>query len=397
MSWKRKDVSTMIIDSSKVGMASSRTYSSAAVYQTETMNAKSEQAVLLDLSDESKTLMEQMKDIKNQQEEEKSQKQKQNMEDLLKNGIVGTKKSEQGTIQAKSKEEMQLEVLRKMLEALRNMRYGNRYQMQKRIRQLGTMMRDSQWQKTQNSDNANTEMLQEAAQLHASSASAAGGTWMTKQTVTSAFVSEKETTAYTAQGVVHTADGRDISFGVSLEMSRAFAAKYETYTKEDYLLVDPLVINMDASVTEVSDQKFYFDLDADGKEEEISFVGKGSGFLALDKNGDGTINDGSELFGTQSGDGFKDLAAYDKDGNGWIDEADDIFKDLKVWTKDEEGNNKLLNLKEAGVGAIYLGSADTQFSLNNEQNKTNAVIRKTGIYLKESGEVGTVQHVDFAL
>lgn len=70
MSWKRKDVSTMIIDSSNVGMASSRTYSSAAVYQTETMNAKSEQAVLLDLSDESKTLMEQMKDIKNQQEEE---------------------------------------------------------------------------------------------------------------------------------------------------------------------------------------------------------------------------------------------------------------------------------------------------------------------------------------
>ena len=91
------------------------------------------------------------------------------------------------------------------------------------------------------------------------------------------------------------------------------------------------------------------------------------------------------------------MCIRDRDGNGWIDEADDIFKDLKVWTKDEEGNNKLLNLKEAGVGAIYLGSADTQFSLNNEQNKTNAVIRKTGIYLKESGEVGTVQHVDFAL
>ena len=54
--------------------------------------------------------MEQMKDIKNQQEEEKSQKQKQNMEDLLKNGIVGTKKSEQGTIQAKSKEEMKLNI-----------------------------------------------------------------------------------------------------------------------------------------------------------------------------------------------------------------------------------------------------------------------------------------------
>ena len=67
------------------------------------------------------------------------------------------------------------------------------------------------------------------------------------------------------------------------------------------------------------------------------------------------INDGNELFGTKSGDGFKDLAKYDKDRNGWIDEADDIFDDLRIWTKDEQGNDKLLTLKEAGVGAIYLG------------------------------------------
>ncbi len=37
------------------------------------------------------------------------------------------------------------------------------------------------------------------------------------------------------------------------------------------------------------------------------------------------INDGSELFGTSSGDGFKDLATYDEDENGWIDENDSIF------------------------------------------------------------------------
>ena len=148
----------------------------------------------------------------------------------------------------------------------------------------------------------------------------------------------------------------------------------------------------------VSDQKFLFDLDGDGKKENISFTGKGSGFLALDKNGDGVINDGNELFGTKSGDGFKDLAKYDKDRNGWIDEADDIFDDLRIWTKDEQGNDKLLTLKEAGVGAIYLGNASTQFSLNNQQtNHTNAMIRSTGVYLKESGEAGTIQHVDLVL
>ena len=85
-------------------------------------------------------------------------------------------------------------------------------------------------------------------------------------------------------------------------------------------------------------------------------------FLLLDRNEDGKINDGSELFGTKSGDGFRDLSEYDEDRNGWIDENDSVFSKLKVWTKDSEGNDKLLNLKQADVGAIYLGNIDTEFS-----------------------------------
>ena len=167
---------------------------------------------------------------------------------------------------------------------------------------------------------------------------------------------------------------------------------------KDYIKTDPLMINLDTNIASVSDQKFFFDLDADGKEEQISFAGKGSGFITLDKNGDGRINDGSELFGTSSGDGFKDLAAYDEDGNGWIDENDNIFSKLKVWTKDADGNDYLMDLKQADVGAIYLGNADTQFSLKDEQNTLHAEIKKTGIYLRESsGEVGTLNHVDLVV
>ena len=127
-------------------------------------------------------------------------------------------------------------------------------------------------------------------------------------------------------------------------------------------------------------------------------AGRSSGFLALDKNKDGKINDGSELFGTRSGDGFKDLASYDEDGNGWIDENDSIWKDLKVWTKDENGRDYLMDLREANVGAIYLGSAQTEFSLNRmADNQTDGIIRRTGVYLKETGEAGTIQHVDLTL
>ena len=103
------------------------------------------------------------------------------------------------------------------------------------------------------------------------------------------------------------------------------------------------------------------------------------------------------MFGTKSGDGFADLAKYDEDGNGWIDENDRIFKRLKVWTKDKEGQDKLIDLKSADVGAIYLGSANTQFHLNDATNNTNAVIQKTGVFLRESGSAGTVQHVDLAV
>ena len=160
-------------------------------------------------------------------------------------------------------------------------------------------------------------------------------------------------------------------------------------------LCDPLVINSNSSSAHVSDQKFYFDLDGDGKLDEISRLAAGSGFLALDKNGDGKINDGNELFGTKSKDGFADLATYDEDGNGWIDENDPIFDKLQIWTKDARGRDILCAIGKAGIGAIYLGNEQTDFSLNSSKdNSTNALVRKTGIFLYENGGCGTIQHLD---
>ena len=180
-------------------------------------------------------------------------------------------------------------------------------------------------------------------------------------------------------------------------MSRSFQASYEAYSESTYVLCDPLVFNFEGNTADITDQKFMFDLDCDGKEEEISSLGKGSGFLALDKNGDGIINDGTELFGTKSGDGFADLAEYDEDGNGWIDEDDGIFSQLRIWTKNEKGEDELISLKDAGVGAINLSSISTAFSNTDNFNDTMAVIQKTGIFLYENGNAGTIQHVDFTI
>jgi len=214
----------------------------------------------------------------------------------------------------------------------------------------------------------------------------------------SVFVKEEEVTAFSSTGLVKTADGREISFNVNVEMSRSFEQYIEKNTSEEIVLQDPLVINMDSAPANISDQTFFFDIDADGEKEEISQLGNGSGFLALDKNSDGVINDGSELFGALTGNGFKELAQYDDDGNGWIDEADEIYGKLKVWTKDENGKDVLLSLKEADLGAIYLNSVSTEFSVNNtETNQQNAQVRNTGVYLKESGGAGSIQQIDFAV
>ena len=196
-----------------------------------------------------------------------------------------------------------------------------------------------------------------------------------------------------------TADGREISFNLDMTMSRSFEEYYETsQITEIVQMMDPLVINLDTNIASLSDQKFEFDIDSDGILDSISSLEGGSGYLALDKNGDGIINDGSELFGTKSGDGFKDLMIYDEDGNGWIDENDEIFSKLLIWSKDENGNDELYHLKEAGVGAICLQKASTDFSLNSlKNNQANGQIRSTGIFLYENGNVGTMQQLDLAI
>ncbi len=214
----------------------------------------------------------------------------------------------------------------------------------------------------------------------------------------SSYYCEQESTSFETTGTVVTADGRQLDFNISLEMTRSFQEYAMTHMDFGMpQLCDPLVINLDMGAAQVTDQKFLFDIDADGEMDEISMLAGGSGYLALDKDENGKIDDGSELFGTASGDGFADLAVYDIDRNGWIDEADEIFDKLRIWTKDEDGNDKLIKLKDAGVGAICLKNADTEFALNSlKDNHSNAFIRKTGIFLYESGGVGTVQHLDLA-
>ncbi len=406
----------MKIQSSVVTMKAEHSSYTHLEQHSESLVTTADKAATLEFSEESKSLVEQMKDYKDNEEQKRKaqtqEREKENAKNLAMSLAESQKANQKQGISVDRIEDLELETLKRILEMLKRMREGRgRLNLKSAVK-----IAESAKQKMQElraGTASSTELsfggsisIAGGFGLNGGSVIAVGGSGgggnavqtMKKVTVQSSFYTEMEHTAFQSQGMVRCEDGRELSFNVEVEMSRAFCEKYEECLVEDYVCVDPLVFNLKGNVGQISDQKFLFDLNADGIEEEISFTEQGSGFLALDKNKDGKINDGSELFGTKSGDGFRDLAEYDEDGNGWIDENDAIFDDLSIWTLNEEGEKVQISLLKADVGAIYLGKASTEFSLKNEEtHATNGVIRSTGIFLKESGGAGTVQHIDLAI
>lgn len=209
---------------------------------------------------------------------------------------------------------------------------------------------------------------------------------------------EQEQSAFQALGHVKTTDGQEIKFDLNMQMSRSFSTQVTVEREKGLVLKDPLTVNFGGSPASLTLEKIQFDIDSDGQDESISFVQPSSGFLALDKNQDGLVNNGLELFGTQSGNGFADLAHYDEDGNGWIDENDSVFSQLQIWHKDANGLEHLQGLMELNIGAIALQNIATPFSHKDPSNQLQGQVVSSGIFLYEDGTgVGSIQQIDLAV
>ncbi|MCK4974342.1 MAG: hypothetical protein KAR81_03745, partial [Sulfurimonas sp.] len=96
-------------------------------------------------------------------------------------------------------------------------------------------------------------------------------------------------------GCIHTATEQ-----IKIDMNLSFSSTFtQTNTIDKTIFYDPLILSFDGELPNLDTQTFDFDIDMDGESDQISKLKKGSGFLALDKNNNGTIDDGYELFGTQ--------------------------------------------------------------------------------------------------
>lgn len=209
---------------------------------------------------------------------------------------------------------------------------------------------------------------------------------------------ETEKMQFTTEGVIRTQDGQEFAFSASLSMSREYIEDSNANAGGgNAKKIDPLVINFDGKGAQLSQTRFNFDLDSNGSEEQLASLHSGSGFLAFDRNGDGVVNNGSELFGPNSGKGFAELAQFDEDGNHFIDEGDSIYNKLRIWSFNDDGSSQLVALGDKKIGAIFLGHLTTPFQLKDEKNQSLGDIANTGIYLSEAGTVGVIQEINLTV
>lgn len=210
---------------------------------------------------------------------------------------------------------------------------------------------------------------------------------------------EAEAVTFSTTATVR-AENREIELNLNVSLSRSFVEQtkivYENPQEQMNALMDPLIIELNGSFPTLGSKIFSFDIDSDGKSNQISMPGSSSGFLALDRNNNGTIDNGKELFGAQSGNGFQELRLFDEDKNGWIDENDPIFHKLRIWHK-TESKDDLIAIGEVGIGAIYLGESATPFALKNSANDTIGMMRQSSFFLFENGKGGVVSQIDLAL
>ncbi|MFP4501627.1 MAG: hypothetical protein ACLFTT_11555 [Candidatus Hydrogenedentota bacterium] len=154
---------------------------------------------------------------------------------------------------------------------------------------------------------------------------------------------------------------------------------------------DPIVFDLDGDGVELTHYKdgARFDLMGSGQPVNTAFVTGGDAFLALDRNGDGTINSGKELFGEQHGaaNGFEELRKFDDNGDGRIDRHDAVFDALRLWRDNGNGiteAGELLSLANAGIERISLDYRDV-----NQRAAGGNTIAQVGAFKRVDGTTGT--------
>ncbi len=183
--------------------------------------------------------------------------------------------------------------------------------------------------------------------------------------------------------------GERISFALDFSME----VSWTRYSYTEQRLQDPLLVSMSGSPVQLSDASTEFDLLANGSTVKLPQLAAQQYYLAYDRNQDLQINNGVELFGPRTGNGFAELAEFDDNGNGFIDPSDDIWQYLYLWRPEQN----LLSMKQAKLGAISIESIATTMPLYNRQQEHIAQLQRSGLAFTEDGKPALVQQIDLVV
>jgi hypothetical protein len=192
----------------------------------------------------------------------------------------------------------------------------------------------------------------------------------------------------------------------------ALTAAQVTALGTDITYVTPLILDLngDGIQTQKLSAGVVFDLDASGTKETVGWASNADGLLARDLNGNGQIDDGSELFGSASllqdgsraQDGYQALSQLDTNKDGKISQADAAFGELAVWVDSNSDGlterGELKSLTDLGITSLDLQAQKTW--IENQGNQIGLV----SSYTNESGEklamadvwLATTGHLDTA-
>ena len=170
-------------------------------------------------------------------------------------------------------------------------------------------------------------------------------------------------------------------------------------------ITDPLALDLDGDGLETvgvnGANSVYFDQDGDGIKNATGWVKGDDGFLVLDRNGNGLIDNGSELFGdntalrtgAQAAEGFAALADQDSNQDGVINASDANFANLKVWRDlNQDGvsqTNELFTLNAAGVQSVNLANTEVNQALPDGNG-----IQRTASFTRTDGSTGQVADLE---
>ncbi len=155
---------------------------------------------------------------------------------------------------------------------------------------------------------------------------------------------------------------------------------------------DPLVFDLDDDGLEITrvEEGVLFDLAGSGQRKQTAFTYGGDAFLALDRNANGQIDSGKELFGEHHGaaDGFDELSKFDENGDGQIDSKDAIFDRLRLFADENRDgisqDNELVTLIEQGIRSISLERKEQNQNISG--NRLSAISH----YSRQNGSRGLI-------